>query len=149
MIFKFRNFYLFPICSVIFFTPRALAEANCTAIERSSAEGRALSFEGDVVIAINKINSQFSKSKNIAVAAKRKIQSLFIDYCRDYSGFKSFQIEVKGGVSGTYNCSGGTFFVFKVAKSDITIKEIINSDDVPVFELPEMDDRKGLFEVFK
>lgn len=131
------------------FDAAAVTSENCANFEHSVAQGKAVTSDAAVFIAVSAGDPAILNTKYPTKTAKRKLQSMFLKYCSDYSGYKSFQVSSRGGASGSVVCSGKTLYAYTVKKSDITIKETGAADAGQEAEIPELDDSKGLFEEFK
>lgn len=131
------------------FEAAAVATDNCGMFEQSIAQAKAVTSDTAVFIAISANDPVILNTKYPAKTAKRKLQSIFLKYCSDYSGYKSFQVSSRGGASGTVVCSGKTLYAYAIKKSDVIIKETSAADAGQEVEIPELDDNKGLFEEFK
>jgi hypothetical protein len=131
------------------FDAAAVTNEDCANFEHSVAQGKAVTSDSAVFIAVSANDPAILNAKYPTKTAKRKLQSMFLKFCTDYSGYKSFQVTSRGGASGSVVCSGKTLYAYTVKKSDIIIKETGSADAGQESEIPELDDSKGLFEEFK
>lgn len=128
----------------------AVPSENCAILEKSIAQGKAVATESTVFVAVSAKDPSILETKFPVKTAKRKLQSMFLKYCSDFSGYKAFQVEARGGVSGSVICNGKTNYAFAVKKADITIKELTGADATQSVEMPELlDATKDMFEQFK
>lgn len=118
-------------------------------IEQSVSLGKAVVSETTVFVAVAAKDPTIVETKFPVKTAKRKLQSMFMKYCSEFSGYKTFQVETRGAVSGSVICNGKTNYAFAVRKSEITIKEISGAESVPTVDIPDLDSKNDLFEEFK
>lgn len=122
---------------------------RCAMIEQSIAQGKAVASDSMVFVAVSAKDPKISESKFPTKTAKYKLQSMFYRYCGEFSGYKSFQVETRGGASGSVTCNGKSSYAFFIRKSDIAIKELTGSDTSNSVEIPEIEAKGDLFEEFK
>lgn len=127
----------------------ALSDENCNMIEQSVSSGKAVASVSTIYAAVSAKDPSIVKTKYPVKTAKRMLQSMFLKYCGDFSGYKSFQVEAHGGVSGSAICNGKTNYAFVIKKSDITIRELTGSDSDQSVEIPDFDGKTDPFEEFK
>jgi hypothetical protein len=126
----------------------ATSEDSCTFIEKSASRGKAVVSESSIFVAVNAADVSNSKTKS-SKDVKQKLQMMFVEYCRNFSGYKYFQITTKEGVSGSVKCDGKTFYAFSVKKSNILISQLTSSNVESVLDIPELNDQKDVFEEFR
>lgn len=131
------------------FDAAAVTSENCANFEKSVAQGKAVTTDSSVLVAIAAKDPTILDAKFPVKTAKRKLQSMFLKYCGDYSGYKTFQVDTRGGASGTLVCSGKTIYAFAIKKTDITIKETSGADGGQAEEIPDLEEKNDLFEEFK
>lgn len=131
------------------FDAAAVTSDNCVAFEQSIAQGKAVSTEASVFVAVAANDPTIHDAKFPVKTAKRKLQSLFLQYCGGYSGYKTFQVDMRGGASGTLVCGGKTIYAFAIKKTGITIKETTGSELAESVDIPDLDGKGDLFEEFK
>jgi hypothetical protein len=130
-------------------TVEAAPESSCSYVEQSVSTGRAVTSDAAVLVAIRAIDSGNTGAKVSSKDIKRKLQMIFISYCKEFSGYKYFQITTKAGVSGSVKCNDNIYYVFSVLKSNITISELASSERLPTVDIPEIGDQKDVFEDFR
>lgn len=131
------------------FDAAAVTNENCAKFEQSIMQGKAVATDTSVFVAVSAKDPSILDTKLPVKTAKRKLQSLFLKYCSDYSGYKTFQVDTRGGASGTLVCGGKTIYAFAIKKSDITIKETSGAESGQAIEIPDLDGKNDLFEEFK
>ena len=127
----------------------AASGENCAMIDKSIAQGRAVASETMVYAAVSATDPSILGTKTPVSTAKRKLQSMFLKYCGEFSGYKAFQVEARGGVSGSVVCDGKTNYAFAIKKSEITIKELTGPSETQTVEMPDFENKNDLFEEFK
>lgn len=127
----------------------AVSDENCTMIEQSVSTGKAVASVSTIYVAVSAKDPSIVNAKYPAKTAKRMLQSMFLKYCGDFSGYKSFVVEAHGGVSGSAICNGKRNYAFAIKKSAITIRELSASDPVQSVEIPDFDSKADPFEEFR
>lgn len=130
-------------------TVAAESEENCALIEKSIIQGKAVATDSVVLVAVSAKDPKIFGTKYPTKTAKRSLQSMFYRYCGEFSGYKSFQVETRGGVSGTVTCKGKANYAYIVRKSNITIKELPGDSSDNSVEIPDIETKSDLFEEFK
>lgn len=147
----FKPLAIVMLASSLLVTSHAAAaenEESCALIEKSIVQGKAIVTDSVVLVAVSAKDPKISESKYPTKTAKRRLQAMFLKYCGDFSGYKSFQVETRGGASGSVTCNGKTGYAYLVKKSDITIKELTGGTSTYV-EIPDIEAKGDLFEEFK
>lgn len=122
---------------------------NCAMIEQSISLGKAVTNDTIVLAAVSATDQKISESKYPTKTAKRRLQSMFLKYCGEFSGYKSFQVETRGGVSGSVACNGKSSYAYAIKKSDITIKELTGVETKMFNDIPDIETKGDIFEEFK
>jgi hypothetical protein len=130
-------------------TVNATSVDNCTYIEKSASRGKAVVSETSVFAAVSASDVTNTTSRNATKDVKQKLQMMFVEYCRNFSGYKFFQITTKEGESGSVKCDGKTFYAFSVKKSNILISQLTSSNNESVLDIPELNEQKDIFEEFR
>ena len=127
----------------------AATSDECVQVERSIAQRKAVSTETTVFAAVRANDPAILQTKYPIKTAQRKLQTMFLEFCKDFSGYKAFQVEARGGSSGSVVCNGSINYAFAIKKKDIIIKELSDSGDSKEVEIPDLDGNKDLFSEFK
>lgn len=127
----------------------AVSSENCAMFEQSIAQGKAVASDSTVFVAVSSKDPDILQTKYPIKTAQRRLQTRFLKYCGDFSGYKAFQVEARGGTSGSVVCNGKTNYAFAIKKSEITIKELTGADASQTVDMPDFDGKGDPFEEFK
>ncbi len=130
-------------------TVEAAPEISCRSVEQSAAQSKGIAYENSVLVAISANDVKDSNLRNPIKDAKRMLQMMFINYCKEFSGYKHFQVTTSAGISRAIKCNGNLYYAYSVEKSNITITQLNPSDLAPTAVIPELADQKDVFEEFK
>ena len=100
-------------------------------------------------MAVSASDNALAKIKQPHIYIKQRLQAMFIEYAKNYSGYKNFQITTKSGASGEINCNGNLFYALSVEKVNITITELSNQTNPPIAEIPELEISQDIFKDFR
>lgn len=121
----------------------------CDLAEQSALLGRAVTSDELLVVAISDDETRIAGAKVPAVAAKRELRSMFLRYCKEYSGFANLQVSSSGGITESAACGQKNLFIFWIPRSKIKISEIAAVDAVSDIEIPDFSKSPDAFRDFK
>ena len=148
MIFDYKKIILCIFAS-IGFLPAQAADTTCQLVRQSASQSKAATSKNLVVVAISASDNTLTKVKQPHIYIKQKLQAMFIEYAKNYSGYKNFQITTTSGASGEINCNGNLFYALSVEKTNIIITELSNQANPPIADIPELEINQDIFRDFR
>jgi Na+-translocating ferredoxin:NAD+ oxidoreductase RnfG subunit len=148
MIFDYKKIIL-SIFALVSISPAQATDTTCQLVKQSASQSKATTSKNLVVVAISASDSALAKNKQSHIHIKQRLQAMFIEYAKNYSGYKNFQITTKSGASGEINCNGNLFYALSVEKTNIIITELSNFTIPPIADIPELENNQDIFRDFR